>query len=149
MRDAEWFDAVSAYSETIHMHPRAASAYIARGAANLYQGKHQDAIRDYNSAIEIAPDKPDYWLRRAYAASTADPPDAQAAIADATQAINLDPTQHLGYNHRAIAYTIPPNPDWSAALADIDQSISINPQHDTEAHILRAWIKQNLEPADK
>ena len=73
MRDAEWFYAESAYSETIHMHPRTASAYIARGAANLYQGKHQDAIRDYTSAIEIAPDKPDYWLRRAYAASTADP----------------------------------------------------------------------------
>lgn len=128
----------------IHRHARIASAYSARGTANLYDDNHQDAIRDYTSAIEIAPDNPSYWLRRAYAWSTADPPDAPAAIDDATRAIELAPNHCMGYTHRAIAYTLPPKPDWPAALADMDRSIPLHPQNDSEAYILRAWIHESL-----
>ena len=144
MRNAEWFSAVAAYSEVIHLHPNAASAYAARGTAHLYGGDHQHAIKDYTTAIKNAPDNASYWRRRAHAWSTADPPEAQKAIDDATRAIELDPTHHMGYGHRAIAYTLLSNPDWHAALADMDQSIPLHPQHDSEAYKFRAWIHENL-----
>ena len=144
MRDADWFYAVAAYSEVIHIQSRSATTHAARGTANLYNGNHQDAIRDYTSAIKLAPDKPSYLLRRAYAAYTADPPDKLTAISDATLAIKLDPNQHTGYNHRAIAHTLTPSPDWPAALADMDRSIAINSQNDSQAYMLRAWIHENL-----
>ena len=144
MRDADWFYAVAIYSEVIHIQFRSATTQAARGTANLYNGNRQDAIRDYTSAIKLAPDNPSFLFRRAYAAYTADPPDKQTAVSDTTQAIELDPTNHMGYNQRAIAYTLPPNPDWTAALADMDQSISLNTQHDSQAYMLRAWIHENL-----
>ena len=140
---AEWFSAVAAYSEVIHLHPNAASAYAARGTAHLYGGDHQDAIADYTIAIEIAPDNTSYWRRRAHAWSTANPPEAQKSIDDATRAIELNPTHHIGYAHRAIAYALLPTPDWQAALDDMDRSIPLHPQHDSEAYKLRAWIHDN------
>ena len=108
MRATEWFSAIAAYSEVIHLHPNAASAYAARGTAHLYGGDHQDAINDYTTAIELTPDNPSYWRRRAHAWNTANPPEAQKSIADATRAIELDPNHHIGYAHRAIAYTLLP-----------------------------------------
>ena len=144
MRDAEWDSAVAAYSEVIHLHAKAASAYAARGTANLYGGNHADAIADYTTAIELAPDNPSYWRRRAHAWSTANPPDPQSAIDDATRAIELDPTHHMGYGHRAVGYTLLPTPDWQAALEDMDRSIPLHPQHDSEAYKMRAWIHDNL-----
>ena len=144
MRAAEWFFAVAAYSEVIHLHQRAASAYAARGTAHLYGGNHQDAIDDYTTAIEFAPDNPSYWRRRAHAWATANPPEAQKSIADATKAIQLDPNHHMGYGHRAIAYTLLPTPEWNAALADMDRSIPLHPHHDAEAYMMRAWIHDNL-----
>ena len=144
IRNAEWVSAVAAYSEVIHLHPNAASAYAARGTAHLYGGDHEEAIQDYTTAIEFAPDNPSFWRRRAHAWSTADPPQAQRSIDDSTRAIELDPNHHMGYGHRAIAYTLLPTPDWHAALADMDQSISLHPQHDSEAYNFRAWIHENL-----
>ena len=101
MRNAEWFSAVAAYSEVIHLHPNAASAYAARGTAHLYGGDHEDAIQDYTTAIEFAPDNPSFWRRRAHAWSTADPPQAQGSIDDSTRAIEIDPNHHMGHGHRA------------------------------------------------
>ena len=144
MRAAEWFSAVAAYSEVIHLQQRAASAYAARGTAHLYGGDHQDAIADYTTAIQFAPDNPSYWRRRAHAWNTADPPEAQKAIDDSTKAIQLNPNHHIGYAHRAIAYTLLPTPHWNAALADMDRSIPLHPNHDAEAYKMRAWIHHNL-----
>ena len=144
MRDAEWFSAVAAYSEVIHLHPRAASAYAAHGTTHLYGGDHEDAIQDYTTAIEFAPDNPSYWRRRAHAWSTANPPQAQRSIDDATRAIELNPNHHMAYAHRAVANTLLPIPDWHAALADMDQSISLHPQHDSDDYKFRAWIHENL-----
>ena len=110
MRNAERFSAVAAYSEVIHMHPRAASAYAARGTAHLYGRDHQHAIKDYTTAIKNAPDHASYWRRRAHAWSTADPPQPQKAIDDATRAIELNPNHHMSYGHRAIANTLLSNP---------------------------------------
>ena len=144
MRNADWFSAVAAYSEVIHRHPKAASAYAARGVARLYGGDHQAAIKDYTTAIENASDNASYWRRRAHAWSTANPPEAQKAIDDATRAVELNPNHHMAYTHRAVANTLLPIPDWHAALADMDQSISLHPQHDSEAYMFRAWIHENL-----
>ena len=55
MRATEWFSAVAACSEVIHLHPNAASAYAAHGTTHLYGGDHQDAINDYTTAIKSHP----------------------------------------------------------------------------------------------
>ena len=144
MQDAEWDSAVAAYSEVIHLHAKAASAYAARGTAHLCGGNHEDDIMDYTTAIAIAPDNPSYWRRRAHAWSAANPPDPKSAIADATQVIELDPTHHMGYGRRAVAYTLLPTPHWQAALEDMDRSIPLHPQHDSEAYKMRAWIHDNF-----
>ena len=67
MHATEWFSAVAAYSEVIHLHPNAAGAYAVRGATHLYGGNHQDATEDYTAAIEVALNNPSYWRRRAHA----------------------------------------------------------------------------------
>ena len=71
MRNTEWFSDVATYSEVIHLHPNAASAYAARGTTHLYGRDHQHAIKGYTTAIEIAPDNPSYWRRRAHGADPA------------------------------------------------------------------------------
>ena len=73
MRSAEWFSAVAAYSEVIHLHPRAASDYAARGTAHLYGGDHRHAIKDYTITIKKAANNASYCRRRAHAWSTANP----------------------------------------------------------------------------
>ena len=148
MRYGAWFSAVAAYSEVIHLHQKAASAYATRGTTHLYGGEQQKAIQDYTTAIDLAPDNPSYWRRRAHAWSTTNPTEPQSSIDDATRAIELDPTHHMGYGHRAVAYTLLPTPNWQAALEDMDTSILLHPQHDSEDYKMRAWIHDNLGNQD-
>ena len=85
----------------------------------MYANRHDQALTDYSSAIELNPNDPGHWHRRAHAFTIAPTPQPEKGIEDATRAIKLDSEHPMGYGHRAIAYTQLPTPERDKALADM------------------------------
>ena len=110
----------------------------------MYASRHDQALPDYSSAIELNPNNAGHWRRRARAFTTAPTPQPERGIEDATRAIELAPDHPMGYAHRAVAYTRLPTPGWGKALADMDRHIDLFEAHDPEAYRMRPWIHKNL-----
>ena len=144
MRAAAWFSAIAAYDEAIRIQPAISGLYEARGTAYMYAGRHDQALEDYSTAIDLNPNDDGHWRRRAHAFTIAPTPQPERGIEDATRAIELAPDHSMGYAHRAVAYTRRPTPEWGKALADMDRHIELFERHDTEAYRMRAWIHENL-----
>ena len=53
MRETSWFAAIAAYDEAIRIQPEVAGLYEARGTAYMYAGRHDEALADYSTAIEL------------------------------------------------------------------------------------------------
>ena len=144
MRDAAWFAAVASFGEAIRIQPEVAGLYEARGTACMYGGRHDEAIADYTTDIELEPDDAGHWRRRAHAYTIAPTPQPHMGVEDASRAIELDPHHPMGYGHRAVALTELPTPDWQQALADMHRYIELFEGHDPEAYRFRASIHENL-----
>ncbi len=68
-----------------------AGLYEARGTAYMYGGRHDEALADYTTAIELEPDDAGHWQRRAHAHTIAPTPLPPKGVEDASRAIDLDP----------------------------------------------------------
>jgi tetratricopeptide (TPR) repeat protein len=100
-----------------------AEAYFEMGKARREQGDLAASISQLALAIELAPNKADYYTWRGIAYRDAG--DLDAAMADHNHAVELDPENANHYLERACTYRVMGNLE--AALANHDKSISLNP----------------------
>ena len=124
----------------------------ARGGRHLQRQRNSPPLlrqppsryRRYAQAINLEPDNPLHWRRRAHAYTIAPTPQPEKGVEDATRAIELNPNHAMEYGHRAVALTQLPTPEWEKALADMDRHIELFPRRDPEGYRLRAWVHDNL-----
>lgn len=55
--------ALATYSAVIDMRPKEAGAYLLRGTLRLEKGLYDDAVRDFNAAVDRDKDNPDLYVR--------------------------------------------------------------------------------------
>ena len=100
-----------------------ALAYSNRGFAYGTKGQHDDAIQDYDQAIELDPSNAIVYNNRGIAYS--DKGQLDRAIEDYDQAIKLNPSDAIFYNNRGFAYSNKGQLDH--AIQDYDQAIKLDP----------------------
>jgi tetratricopeptide (TPR) repeat protein len=111
------------WSQLIADFPQNPAVWSNRGNARVSQNKLDEAIGDFNQAIELAPDQPDPYLNRG--AALEGKGQFQAAIADYNRVLQLDPQDPLAYNNRGNAEG--GLGDWPQALADFQKSMELAP----------------------
>jgi len=84
--------------EALARDARLVLAYNLRGVALRKSGSPQEALRDFNHAVELAPDGPNYFQRAATYQAMGE---HKMAVADLDQVIALSPGNPMGYLARA------------------------------------------------
>ncbi|MGG6297503.1 tetratricopeptide repeat protein [Leptolyngbya sp. AN02str] len=102
------------WTQILDQMPDSAAVWSNRGNARVSQNKLEEAIADYNKAIELAPDAPDPYLNRGTAWEGLQQWDK--AIADYNTVLSLDPNDPAAYNNRGNAEAGKGN--WDVAIAD-------------------------------
>jgi tetratricopeptide (TPR) repeat protein len=97
------------------------AAWSNRGNARVSQNKLQEAIADYNKAIQLAPTATDPYLNRGTALEGLGK--WNDAIADYNRVLELDPQDAMAYNNRGNAEAGLGR--WEEAIADYKQSAQI------------------------
>lgn len=111
--------AADAFTEDIREHPRSAAAWNNRAVTRVRLGDLNGAIRDYNRAVELAPDDPELYFNRGNAFVSAGL--YQEAIMDYDRAIQLNPIYARALFNRGSAAALAGKPDparrdWQAAI---------------------------------
>jgi tetratricopeptide (TPR) repeat protein len=154
--------------------PLAAEDYLGRGIAHVEQGRYQQAIADFNRALQIKPDNAAAYINLGH--THMEMGQYQQAMADFDRAIEIEPDnalahlargsvhRMLGQYQRAIAdlnWVIQIEPDnalahfgrgnsylslgrYQQAIADFNKAIQIEP-YNAEAYISRGLAHYNLD----
>jgi len=143
-RNEVWKDEVSLWNDVIHKSPHKARGYNDRGIAYYKQGQFDQAMADFNKAIELNPIFPQAFLDRGsiYMQQGRIP----QAMADFSQAIAINPKYLEAYNNRSYFYTLTGH--LTQALSDLDKIIEINPNYEG-AYFNRGNIYFRLNDLDK
>ncbi len=114
---------VKACSQLIEKNPNDADAYIHR--ANLQRGRKQmeQALADYDKAIELDSRQPAYFKDRARLHSSMNAHDKQ--LADLSKVIELEPKNAESYAQRATAFS--ESQMFDKAVADWTKAIKLSP----------------------
>jgi len=99
--------------------------HIFRGVAHHEKGQWDEAIADYNKAIEINPKYPEAYSNRGVAYDNKGQYDK--AISDYTKAIEINPRLVEAYSNRGLAYDNKGQHD--EAISDYTKAIEINPRY--------------------
>ena len=83
--------AIAAFTKAAETDPKFADAYMWRGVARWFKQDLESALNDYGHAIEIVPNNPQAYFRRALALAQTQP---ERAISDYAKAIELDPPKY-------------------------------------------------------
>ena len=111
------------WTQIIEQFPDNPAAWSNRGNARVSQNKLEDAIADYNKAIELAPSATDPYLNRGTALEGLGK--WEEAIADYNHVLELDPKDAMAYNNRGNAEA--GLGQWEAAIADYRKSADMAP----------------------
>ncbi|WP_083786865.1 serine protease [Gloeothece verrucosa] len=115
-------DALKVYNKLFEMNPKGDFVlYTERGSVLAYSGHYQEAIADYNKAIEL---KPHPWAYNKRGLAYSELEEYQKAIADFNKTIELEPDADYAYNNRGNVYK--DLKDYDKALADYNKAISYN-----------------------
>ena len=98
---------------------------IKRGLALTDEGLYEEAIQEFNKAIEIDSKDPSGYFYRGN--TYAEKGDNEKAIADFTTAIELDPENANSYYNRGLCYS--EKRDFDKAIADYTRTIEIDPNY--------------------
>ena len=124
-RQSEHAKAIEKMDEVIRLDPQCAVAYSSRGFAALHIGRNEEALRDYNEAIRLAPEAGDLYNSLYNRGGVySDLGQYQLAIQDYNEAIRLYPGQAWLYDARARTYER--IGDERKAKADIDQACKLD-----------------------
>jgi tetratricopeptide (TPR) repeat protein len=111
------------WTQIIEEFPENAAIWSNRGNARVSQNKLQEALGDYNKAIELAPDVTDPYLNRGAALEGLGK--WLDAIADYNHVLELDPQDAMAYNNRGNAKA--GEGKWPDAIADYKKSMEMAP----------------------
>jgi tetratricopeptide (TPR) repeat protein/predicted Ser/Thr protein kinase len=125
-----------AFTVALQLRPHWPWAFFMRGMAREEQGRHRDALADYDRAVAIYPRYVDALCNRA--AVRRDLDDADGAIADLNLAIRLRPSFAVAWHNRSQAWYV--KGDFARALADVDEAIRLEPI--PQSHVLRGHLRQ-------
>jgi tetratricopeptide (TPR) repeat protein len=102
-QSGQFLEAEDYWTELIGYLPQEAALWSNRGNVRVSQNRLEEAIADYNQAIDLAPDQPDPYLNRGTALEGLG--QWQAAIADYTTVLRLNPEDAAEYqlDHRQSA----------------------------------------------
>ncbi len=113
--------------------------YYNRGLAKYNLGRNQEAIADYDRAIQLNPNDAAAYFNRAYAKYALGK--KEEAIADYDRAIWLDSNNAIAYNNRGLAkYALGKKEE---AIADYDRAIGLD-SNNTAAYVGRGLAKSDL-----
>ncbi len=101
-----------------------AKAYHFRGQIYAKQGNLNQAVSDYNKAIDINPDDPIQYFNRGQAYKWKH--QLELALSDYSKAIELYPTYVSAYIYRAFIYDT--KNEFDLAVADLEKAIEISPE---------------------
>jgi Tfp pilus assembly protein PilF len=120
-----WRDDFTLFGHAVTVVDDNHSAYCSRGNVYAAEGRHRQAIRDYDEAIRIKPGHSMYYHNRgsAYAALG----DQRRAIEDYDKAITIEPRSSVLYNSRGNAYARLGVP--KQAIEDYGRAIAIEPSY--------------------
>jgi len=115
-------DVESLWRTTIRRNPGAWMAWINLGRIVHDKGDLEQAIGDYNKAIELNPTVIEAYNNRGVAYR--DKRDYERAIRDFDKIIELDPTYIRGYYNRGVIYGH--KGDYEQAIRDLDKAIELH-----------------------
>lgn len=102
-----------------------ANAVRDRGLAYLNQGKYDEAIKAFDSAIALKPDDADAWNSRGNA--LASKRETDRAIQSYDSAIALRPNSPFAYKNRGASLAT--KDEFDRAIKDFDQAITLKPDY--------------------
>ncbi len=102
-----------------------ATVYNIRGTAKYALHQYEEAIKDYDEAIELDPQNVDTYINRGVAKDALKK--YEEALADYDKAIELDPKYAEVYNNRGLAkYALY---QYKEAIKDYDKAIELSPEY--------------------
>lgn len=109
-----------------------------RGLARRFKGDLDNALEDFNAAIQLSPTWDEPLANRAQVRQKQG--DLQGALVDLDEAVRLNPTNEQNYDLRGTIYKA--KKDWDADIKNWNEAIQNNP---TNANFLqgRAWAYQH------
>ncbi|MEB3357415.1 MAG: tetratricopeptide repeat protein [Synechococcales bacterium] len=113
------------WTQLLDEFPDTAALWSNRGNARVSQNKLEEAIADYNRAIELDPTAPDPYLNRGTALEGLERWDE--AIADYNRVLELDPNDPAAYNNRGNAEA--GQQQWQAAIQDYRHAADLAPDY--------------------
>jgi tetratricopeptide (TPR) repeat protein len=119
--ERKYGEAVAALTAFLAAHPRDARALVLRGDCRADQGDNEGALKDYNTAIAIAPEYEYAYVTRCGTRLQLD--DDTGALADCDNAVRLDATDPLAFEDRGDVQF--QRDAYELALADYDKAISL------------------------
>lgn len=131
--DNEAFDsAIVAFSSAIEINPTNISSYSNRGICKAKLNKHNEAIIDFNKALEIKKETEidenfDYWKGMNYfyrAISKEKLNDTKGAFEDYSKAIEINPKSNNVYKHRGLLYF--ETKKYNEAISDFNKLIELS-----------------------
>lgn len=111
------------WTQILSEFPDNPAAWSNRGNARVSQNKLEEAITDYNKAIELAPTATDPYLNRGTALEGLGKWDS--AIVDYNHVLEIDPKDAMAYNNRGNAEA--GLGKWDSAIADYRKSADMAP----------------------
>jgi tetratricopeptide (TPR) repeat protein len=120
-----------------------ADSYFETGNARYELGDFTAAISQFTKAIEIEPDRAEYYVSRGAAYREAEKP--EAGLADLNQAIDLDPDNARSFFERALLYRIVG--DFESAVLDHNAAIRLTPA-DSSYYFERGVTYQQMSRFD-
>ncbi len=122
--DGLFDSAIKLFTQVIETNP-SSDAYQGRGVAYRALAKLDEAIGDFDHAIELDPTNAAAYNSRGNAYS--DKRDYDRALADYDQAIKLNPQYTIAYNNRGLAYSN--KGEYDKAIVDYTEAIRQNPKY--------------------
>jgi len=113
------------WSQLIEQFPNNPAVWSNRGNIRISENKLDEAIADFDKAIEIAPDAPDPYLNRGAALEGKGL--YQEAIDDYNRVLEIDPQDPMAYNNRGNAKA--GQQRWDEALIDYQKAANLDPNY--------------------
>ncbi len=143
-RCAVWKDGMSLWNDVISHYQTIPSAYSNRGKLLLEEKKYEEALSDFNKAVELDPNFAQVYNNRG--ALLMDLNRYEESKKDFDRAVALQPQFAFAYNNRGMLMHKMEND--SAALYDYNKAIEMKPEF-TEAYFNRGIIFENFKQHDE
>jgi tetratricopeptide (TPR) repeat protein len=139
-----WNNGVVLWSDVIEKYPTVAVAYNNRGGTLMLEKKYEEALSDYNKAIELRPNYYDAYNNRGLLLS--DMNRINEALKDYNRAVEFGPNHFEVYNNRGLL--LMEMNEYKEALADFNRAIALQPDY-SQAYYNRGLLAMNEGRAEQ